>query len=148
MNNLSECIQEIVNRGFPELKGVDISANYKKMNDAYFEFARNSRREYNIDVDKTLKNVKKKVILGGMSHELAHIYRETKMNIFFSWIDSKLYDLFSYYESWDERKTDILVLKRGLGKELLAFLKYADKRREKYNSSDGLTVEELEKIIT
>lgn len=138
---------EVIRRGFPELIAVEIKTNYKNLPDAYFEFTRFSRKSYLIEVDNFLKHVKKEVVLGGISHELAHIKREASTGIICSFLDEVIYNNLQRYQRWDERRTDLLVVERGLGPELLEFLIYADKRREKYTSQDGLTVKELENLL-
>jgi hypothetical protein len=145
--DLESCKLEIIERGFPEIRTLAIATEYRKMSDAYFEFIRLSRKNYTINVDNSLRNAKREVILGGMSHEIAHVSKEASRGLVLSFFDGILYNNFRWYEMWDERKTDLLVVKRGFGLELLAFLKYANKRREAYTAQDGLTVKELEILL-
>ncbi len=147
MENLDKCIRMIIDSGFPELSKTLITSSYSKMDYAYFEFSRNSRFSYHINVDKPLRKKKTEIIIGGLAHELSHISKEIKMNLIVSSIDGFLYNKFDWYEKLDERNTDLLAVSRGFGKELLEFLKYADSKRKKYRSEDGLTVKVLEFIL-
>ena len=144
---LDECRAEVIRRGFPELAAVDIDARYMILDDAYGEFTRHSRRSYLVEIDTSLRKAKSGVLLGVMSHELAHITREISMGQIHSFFDKFLWNHVKKYQTRDERNTDLLVVERGLGRELLDFLKYADKRREAYTSEEGLTVKELEDLL-
>ncbi len=144
--NLDSCKFEIIERGFPEVRPIIVEVSYKKLKEAYFESDRSSRQKYELDVDVSLRHAPRKVIMGGMSHEIAHIVRDLRFNSLFLTLERALCNI-KWYETWDERQTDILVVKRGLGKELLAFLQYADKRRENYTIQDGLTVRELKQML-
>ena len=145
--NLEDCKSEVIERAFPEVRAVSIITRFHKMPDAYLEFTRLSRKRYLLDVNTSLKNAKRKVILGGMGHEIAHISREISLGPVLSFFDAILYNRFPRYETRDERRTDLLVIERGLCPELLAFLKYANERREDYTAEDGLTVREVESLL-
>jgi hypothetical protein len=148
MDNLEEIKNYTINRGFPELIGsVVITADYKSMEDSYFEMDRLRKKEYHINADNSLINAGNKVIIGGLAHELAHISKDFNKNWLANEIDSWLYSLSARYETWDERRADALAIKKGFGKELLAFLDYANERGEVYNKKDGLTAEEIRRIL-
>ena len=46
-----------------------------------------------------------------------------------------------------ERRIDYGVIRKGYGKELLAFQKYHDRHYEPYDQTDGLTVKEIEEAL-
>lgn len=143
MSNLNKVMNGLIKENFDELSNANILIRYLKMRDGYFEFERLSRFNYLINADKSLKKAPLNVIKGGLAHELAHISKEIKMPFLLSFLEEILYDFSSKYESYDERKTDLDIRNRGLGEELLAFVKYTDNRRKKYISSDGLTKKEI-----
>ena len=147
MNDLATIKDYVVGKGFPELADIVIHTDYRQIKDAYFDLTRNGRKDYLIQVDTTLRHAPRSVVIGGIAHEIAHIVKEIKMNGLLVLIDRFLYD-FSWYETRDERNADLIVVQRGLGQKLLSFLRYANKRREEYTEADGLTVTELEKILS
>ena len=117
------------------------------MDDAYLK-CKYVGRKCEVYVDKSLKKAPEKVVKGGLAHEAAHIYRDYKRNVFSRALDSVRYAVdIKKQETRNEREADMLVVKRGYGEELLAFLKYHDKRRKKHKKKDGLTVKELKKIL-
>lgn len=136
---------EIVVKGFPELSKVMINTCYSKLEDAYFEYDK-VKRGYKIKIDTSLRGRKRDVLVGGLAHEIAHIKRDVGFGPFL-FLDELLYDLSTKYESWTERKTYLLVVQRGLGRELLEFVKWANRRGEEYTKEDGLTQKELELLL-
>ncbi|MGV8162885.1 MAG: hypothetical protein ACP5N2_06160 [Candidatus Nanoarchaeia archaeon] len=147
MNDLTDIKQELISASYPELRNVFIDTKYFKSKDAYFEFTRNSRYSYLIEVDKSMKHVDRLIVVGGLAHELSHISKEIKLNFLLSSLEYVIFKISPRYETYDERKTDEDVVKRGYLVELLKFTKYANRGREHYNDSDGLTVKELKKIL-
>jgi hypothetical protein len=147
MNNLNRIINHILKKGFPELSNAIIFVGHRRLKDAFFEYVTKSKGSYSINIDLSLKKANRNIIIGGLAHELSHILLEHKRNSMINQIDMLLYTLSSRYETWDERRTDLLTIKRGFGKELLAFLRYAERKREKYDEDDGLTAEEIRGIL-
>lgn len=147
MNNLENIKDEAIKRAFPELAEGTITIQYKRMKTTYFKFDRVKKRVYHIKVDWSLRKAPEKVVIGGLAHELGHISLDSSRGQLAHRLDNILYSLFSPYETWDERRTDTLVFQRGLGRELLRFLEYANKRREKFTKKDGLTVKELRRML-
>ena len=147
MHDLLAVKDGIVAKGFPELALMDLSLKYEDLDDAYFEFDRIRKGRYHIDVDITLHKAPLGVLEGGMAHELAHISEDCKRGGLAHRADMILYSIFPAYETRDERKADMLAVKRGYGAQLLEFLKYANQRREDFTVEDGLTVEELERLL-
>lgn len=148
MYNLDSIKNKIVKNGFKELYKLNISIDYKEMDDAFFEFDKIKRKNYHIDVDKTLKKAPFDVLKGGMVHEIAHIAREYNRFWLPYSLDLFLYNNFPKYQTWDERKTDLLVVNQGYGPQLISFMKYANKRYKKYTKDDGLTIKEIKQILT
>ncbi len=147
MANIDHYISKIVNDGFPELKNITITAKYKKLKNSFMQVEYESETEYIIQIDTSLEGVNKDIMLGGIAHEIAHVFRNVCSNFLGTIISGVMYRISSKYRTRDERETDLLVVERGFGKQLLAFLKYNDKYYYAYTESDGLTVKELKKIL-
>lgn len=145
MNNLQEILNSVKSNGFSDLHVV-ISVEYVKSKDAYFSYERNERK-YHIEADKKMKKAPLEVVEGGLAHELAHIERDSKLGFFERREDIRKYNDSAEYRKEDERETDMLVIQKGYGKQLLEFIKYHNKRRRKYKKKDGLTKKEIKKLI-
>ena len=146
MHNLSSYIHEIVNNGFHEVRDAHIISFYTVSSDHYLESEKKNRYLYEISVDRSLMEVPKEVIVGGLAHEIAHISMELRRNFIINTIDTLLC-MVPFYSTFDERRTDRLVIQRGFGSELLSFIEYCNETRENYNRLDGLTEKEIRKIL-
>lgn len=75
-----------------------------------------------------LRKARSEVKRGGIAHELEHIvcwennHREINRNI-------ECYEGYKCHRDSDERNSDLGVILRGLGRELLYFFSYAKRRR-------------------
>lgn len=147
MHDLDSIKEKIIKNNFQELSDLVIMTDYKRLEGAYFDYDRLTKKEYQVMVESSLIRAPVIVVTGGMAHEIAHILRDGNMNFMLFAIDRTLYDLWQWYQTRDERQTDLLVVNRGLGLELLSFVEYANKRRANYTKRDGLTATELRKLL-
>ena len=69
------------------------------------------------------------------------------MNFITRFLEQLRYEHSKKYRSSNERETDLFVVERGYGHQLLAFVEYHDKRFKPYTEKDGLTAEELKEIL-
>ena len=144
---LYSIIDTMIKNRFPELSDIEIQLNLEESDDEFTAYGKLDGGGYYINVDKTLQQAPVPVIQGALAHELVHISLDKGMNFIVRFFDGLLYQLCSWYETYDERKTDLLVIKRGYGEQLLAFSKFANEEYEEYTAEDGLTAEEIEKIL-
>lgn len=140
---------ETISRAFPELEKTEVDLYWINSPDAFFEYGQNlTSKQFYIKIDKSMKKVREIVFVGGLAHELAHISIDLSLNMYTRILDRWLYKRWPQYQTSDERRTDKLVIERGLGYELLAFVEYVDERYEDYTAKDGLTGEEIKKMLT
>ncbi len=142
----SEIIKEkLIRRSFPELYGLPINIYFKNIPDEFMGYGV-YKGEFFINITRTILSAKKKVFVGCLSHELAHILIDLSMDDFERKIDEFLYKNSRLYRRFDERRTDRLAIERGFGKELLAFSEWALKYRDD-DSQEGLTIPEIKKFM-
>jgi hypothetical protein len=147
MQNLEFIRDKTITRGFPEFGGRSIPVKWANMKRGYFE-SDLTIGDFSMKVDRSLRKAPEGVIMGGMSHELSHMAIEYGSNVFQRVIDTILLDWSERYQTWDERRTDILAVERGLGRELLEFVMYADRKRNNpYKTKDGLTAGEIRQML-
>lgn len=77
-----------------------------------------------MEVDKSTFKMPKSAIRALIAHELAH-----------------------YKHYFSERKADMKVLEIGMGKGLLKFHKYHNKRFEQYTEKEALTTKEIKQYL-
>lgn len=124
---LKKIRQELVNRAFPELRGVPISENYARLEENYMVANLLSTCKYLIEVNPVLRGVDRPIVRGVMCHELVHISDEQAMDVKESQRDCELYENSIAYRLEVERQTDLKVIERGFGNDLLAFLDFAER---------------------
>jgi hypothetical protein len=61
--------------------------------------------------------------------------------------DILAYRMSKRYKTLDERNTDLEVLLRGYGEDLLAFLEYSEKEGYPHYKEDGLSIRELKILL-
>ncbi|MBW2990535.1 hypothetical protein KY348_02400 [Candidatus Woesearchaeota archaeon] len=147
MNNLKEIIDKIIRDAFPELMSEDIKIEYKSLNDALLECGSLTGEGFYIEVDTTLENAPVEVKEGGLAHELAHVSKDRDKRLI-----SKLRDRFASfiskrYKTLDERNTDLEVIIRGYGPQLLSFLEYSEKKGFPHYKEDGLAIREVKSLL-
>ena len=146
--NLEFEIEYLIDNYFKELSGQKINYLWHDEKDSFAYTYGSSLFGYNIAFSKKdYKKMKRAEVLGVLSHELGHISYEKQM-FFFSriLINFKMYTN-KKYRSMVERGVDKLIIDKGCGEYLLAFMKYHDKKYKKYNKTDGLTKKEIQAYL-
>ena len=147
MVNLNELRDRVISRGFPELMAEDIHVEYKKLKDALLEYGSLTEEGYYIEIDESLIDAPKEIIVGGLAHEFSHILTDKSSGKRLMSRDRFAYGISSRYKTLDERNTDLEVILRGFGKELLNFLEYSETNGYPYYKDDGLSIREVKKIL-
>lgn len=141
---LEDICKNIINKGFQELKTEKFCAYYTRLKDSFgdYDFAKNA---VVIRLDKkTLFDAPVPVLEGVIAHEISHVARDRHLRT--SPVRTYLYSMFEWHRQRDERETDLLVIERGFGPQLLAFVEYIDKKG--YYCGDGsLSMRALRKIL-
>lgn len=147
MNELKVIRDSVIKTGFPELMDEDIHIEYSSLEDALLVYGELTEEGFYIEVDASLKNVSEAIVEGGIAHELSHILidRSQKEK---SILDRIAYSISPNYRVLDERNTDLLTIIRGFGPQLLSFLKYSEKEGYPHYKEDGLSIREMEQILS
>ena len=87
------------------------------------------------------------VTAGVLAHELCHAEEDCRHGPFLEALFSWLYERIPSLETRMERRIDSAVIRKGYGKELLAFQQYHDRHYAPYDQTDGLTVKEIEEAL-
>ena len=140
MDDLLTLMNTIIHRSFPELLQETLSVEYESDLNCFLYY-NYSKKEYHIGINEILRGYTVEVI-GGLVHELCHIVRDR----YTGWFDDFLYNHYQPFRIMDERTTDLCVILRGYGPELLAFERYAVKD-DPDRKTDGLSLLELEILV-
>ena len=147
MNNLEEIRDEIVRKGFPEFMSEEISIEYVHLEDAFMACGDLTDEGHYIEVDPRFKDAPRKVVIGGVAHEFSHLLDNIKRNRDGKAMDALLYKFSKTYSTAVERNTDLQVIMRGFGRELLSFLRYAEGESQSHYKECGLSHREVETIL-
>jgi hypothetical protein len=146
-NELSRIVDRVIVKRFPELLGEDIQIEYTGLRSSLLEYGELTGEGFYIEVDETLRNAPREVLIGGIAHELAHIVIEKNLGRRALSGDALAYRISSRYKTLDERNTDVEVILRGFGRELLKFLLYSEKLELNHYREDGLSIREVKILI-
>jgi hypothetical protein len=146
-NGLSEILNSVIQRGFPELLSEDIRIEFVKVRHALMQYGELTGEGFYIEVDETLRKAPREVLIGGIAHECGHIVTDQSMGRRLFSGDVFAYRLSKRYKTLDERNTDLEIILRGFGKELLRFLKHSQELRLDHYREDGLAIRELEMLF-
>ena len=147
MNDLVFLRDQVIKRGFPELLAEDIQVEYKHLEDALLEYGTLKPEGFYIEVDESLMNASPQVIVGGFAHEFSHVLLEITSHERVISRDIFAYRLSKRYRTLDERNTDLEVILRGFGKDLLVFLEFSEKEGYPHYKEDGLSIREVKILI-
>ncbi len=147
LSDLVTIKQKVVRTGFPELTDIQIEIDFEDSDDEMLGYGELEGGGYYIDVDIVMRKASLAAIEGGLAHELAHISIDQSMDDASRFLDDLAYEFNEEYQTNDERKTDLLVIKRGYGIQLLKFFKFYNKRYKPYTKEDGLTKREIKEIL-
>ena len=147
MNNLIQIRDDVIKRGFPELMAEDIQVEYTHLKDALFVYGRLTREGFYIEIDELLTKAAEQVLIGGFAHEFSHMLVDKSLTKRWTSMDSLAYIISKRYKTLDERNTDLEVILRGFGKELLNFLEYSEKEGYPHYKEDGLSIREVKILL-
>ena len=136
-------IEELMSNGYSELQHLNLGFVYDRLNNTSASSYRYGRK-WEIMIDSRFKKSKKSVVRGLLCHELSHIIRMDSLKSSTRKKDIKFYPL-GLYEYLDERNTDLDVILRGYGEDLLSWKMSKVSNGEKERT--GLSLYEIKKLI-
>ena len=98
---------------------------------------------YLVTVSNCFRTAPRRVLEGGIAHELSHILRDSRLGPWQRELAFGRYARSSAYRMRDERNTELRQLARGYGPQLLAFLSYAKTLGFHFTRQHGLLRSEI-----
>jgi predicted metal-dependent peptidase len=100
--------------------------------------------KHRLYIDKASLNFSINAFTGLLAHELSHIVLDGKKTFF-----SRIRDRYPNRQNKSEleRATDLLVIEKGLGEQLLQFHREHAIEYKHYKSSEGLTKHEIKMVL-
>lgn len=145
MSNSKRDFTPALLRAFPELRRREIRIRFGDCDDALMRYDVEGRA-FVISVDNTLRGAPRRVLEGGLAHELAHLARDCRIPPGRRDRMLAIYAASPWYRARDERATDRLAIDLGFGPQLYAFMRYARARGAKFRREHGMSLAEVARI--
>ena len=139
-------LNNIVKESFPELLSYSFSLEYDEIKNGFAETWETSETSYTFTLDILFEEADEDVVIGLLAHELSHITQDIGYSKYEVWFDNFLYSRFPKYSLLDERNTDLTVILRGYGLNLLKLLRYIEDKYPEY-VTEGLSVNEIKILL-
>ena len=146
MARAEEVRDEILQEGFTELK-MPPRICCANIRGGFLEIWKRGSRYY-VDIQPMVLLAPREALKGGLSHEIAHAVSDSKLTEKERDEDELKYEASKVYRRNVERETDLEVVRRGLGKALLAFLNWVDARGYIAGANGRLKRTELRRFLT
>jgi hypothetical protein len=141
--SLDGVLRRVVARAYPELQRHRIAIEFGGLSpDACFFYYQQGGR-YGITVSDLLRKAPRRVLEGGVAHELSHIVHDSRPGPSQRERGLRRYARSAAYRMRDERETDLRLIERGYGRQLLAFLSYAGRLGFRFTRQHGLIRAEI-----
>ena len=97
------------------------------------------------------KRMGRKALTGVLAHELCHAEEDLQEQVLRYALPARACKSIAWLEIGSEaeaeRRIDAAVIRKGYGRQLLAFQKYHDRYYEPYDRTDGMTLDEIEAAL-
>ena len=148
--DIAALAKAMIATSFPGLQGRAIKVKVVKADD--YVMAVRLGKAIRLWVSKAdAKRMGRSALLGVLAHELCHAEEDLQPDpireALLSMACALAPGLQTRLETASERRIDAAVIRKGYGRQLLAFQKYHDRYYEPYEPTDGLTVEEIEAAL-
>jgi hypothetical protein len=138
--------KEMIAASFPSLR--DKAIKVKMVNTDDYVMAVRLGKTIRLWVSKEdAKRMGRNAITGVLAHELCHAEEDLQQGTLGNPSFSAGCDSIPWLETASERRIDAAVIRKGYGRQLLAFQKYHDQYYEPYQSTDGMTVKEIKAAL-
>jgi hypothetical protein len=152
LHNVQAMVQAIVDRSFPELRNVEIACRLTETAEDFIAGINWSRTDPPTIVitfsAEDVNQMPEDALVGCIAHELCHAEYDVALSPSVFAANDQRYGSDPEFRSAHEREIDLAVIKKGYGPELLALQMYHNQHYDPYQTSDGLTPEETQAIIS
>jgi hypothetical protein len=142
-SDLIDLAKTMISSSFPALRGMTLKVKIIETED-YVMSVSLEDEEIHLDVSREdVARMGRSVTAGVLADELCHVEEDRRHGPFLEALFSWLYERIPSLQTRMERRIDSAAIRKGYGKELLAFQQYHDQYYEPYDQTDGLTVKEI-----
>jgi len=146
LDDAKDLVLDLISTSFPTLKNRPVLFKDAELD----EIAGCELTDTGLEIilnEEDFAQMSSQAAIGVIVHELCHLESDLAESHFKKWLRTRFPRLFSVDVAKMERDTDIMVIEKGFGKDLLAFQEYHDSIYEPYDESDGLTLKEIQAMV-
>jgi hypothetical protein len=137
--------RHLIVRSFPRLRQLKFAISWGADEDLlYYEHEKDTHRIY---VNDCFRSAPRRVLEGGIAHELCHIDADMKMGRYQRELAWERYMRSRWYRMREEWSTDKRVIALGYGPQLLAFVCFAQRLGSRFTREYGLRYAEIVRIV-
>lgn len=140
-SRLNRILRHLILRSFPKLRRRNIAIRWGA-DDELLYYIRHAE-QYVIAVNRCLEKAGRRVLEGGIAHELCHIDAELKLGRYQRELAWNRYSESYWYRMREERATEQRVIELGYGGHLLELIRFARRLGYKFARQHGLFYAEI-----
>lgn len=142
---LTQILRRLIARSFPRLRRVRVTISWAADDDLLWYTVKDGT--HLIFVNTCLRPAPKRVLEGGISHELCHIDADIRMGPFQRELAWRRYAVSRWCRMREERATEQRVIELGYGPSLLAFVRFARTLGYSFTREHGLLYSEIRRAV-
>jgi hypothetical protein len=144
-SRLRKILRDLIRRSFPNLRRRPITISWDAQC-GLLDYTVDSDRHL-IRVDDCLRGAPRRVLEGGIAHELCHIDADLQMGEYQRELAWGRYARSRWCRMREERATERRVIELGYGPQLLALIRYGHRLGHSFSREDGLVYAEVYRAI-
>lgn len=138
---LDRILRELIRRSFPRLRRRAIAIGWGAEDELLYYTA--DGEEYLIAVNPCLQPAPRRVLEGGIVHELCHINADLRLGVYGSQLAWTRYSESRWYRMRNERATEQQAVALGYGRQLMALIRFARGLGYSFGREHGLLFAEI-----
>jgi hypothetical protein len=142
---LDRIVRHMILRSFPRLRRPPITISWG-LEDGLLDYVEEPLH-HSIRVNECLRVAPRRVLEGGIAHELCHIDAGLRTGPFQRQLAWQRYFASRWSRTREERLTEHRVIQLGYGRQLLAFLHYARRLGHSFSREHGLLEPEIRRAL-
>lgn len=138
---LNRILRHMVRRSFPRLRRRAITIGWGAEEELFYYMA--DAEQYLIAVNRSFEGAPRRVLEGGIAHELCHIDADLRLGIYPRELAWNRYSASSWYRMRNERGTERQAIALGYGRHLMELISYARRLGYTFAREHGLLYAEI-----
>jgi hypothetical protein len=140
-DGLNRILHQMVRRSFPRLRRRAIAIGWGAKDELFYYTA--DKEQYLVAVSPSLRGAPRRVLEGGIAHELCHIDADLKLGAYPRQLAWNRYSESRWYRMRNERATEHQAIALGYGRHLMELIRFARRLGYTFEREHGLFYAEI-----